>query len=124
MIISTIRLDIKLTGLKSGNISPPRLYPGRLWAPRIYPGVDPELYLRVDYSRSQNLPLPPRIYPLYCDFVKCLWLPESTPPPPRIYPLFQQIYMRDHPRIYPSLPEYPGIYPSLSEYSFSTTIVL
>ena len=50
---------------------------------------------------SQNLPLPLRIYPppLYCDNVKCIWLPESArqsqnkPPfstticdPPSIYP--------------------------------------
>ena len=51
--------------------------------------------------------------------------------PPKICPPFPPIYMCDHPRIYPSLPEYtpfstricdvPRIYPSFPEYTpFST----
>ena len=53
---------------------------------------------------SQNPPLPLRVYP----FLQQLYapLPESTPPsrnPPP--PLFQQIYIWDPPRIYPSLSE-------------------
>ena len=72
---------------------------------RIYLRVEPELYPGVDYGGSQNLPLPPRIYPLYCDYLKCLRLPEYTPLfnnfmrpsqnlplPPRISPSFQQLY--------------------------------
>ena len=84
--------------------------------------------------------------PFYCDYVKCLRLPESTPPsqnippfstticdPPRIYSFlpeytpFQQLILCDPPRIYPSLPEYtsplstttcdpPRTYYSLPEY--------
>ena len=46
----------------------------------------------VDYGGSQNLPLPPRIYPpFFCDYVKCIRLPESTPPFQNIPP-FQQLY--------------------------------
>ena len=46
----------------------------------------------VDYSGSLDLPLPPRIYPppLYCDYVKCLRLPESTPPSQNIPSLFNK----------------------------------
>ena len=93
---------------------------------------------------SQNLPLPPRIYPLF----QLLYatLPESTPlsqnippfsttmwDPPRIYPSlpgsispFSRTISDPH-RIYPSLTEYtppfkticdpPRIYPSLPEYT-------
>ena len=57
------------------------------------------------YVRTfQNLPLPPKIYPL---LDKCLFatLPESTPPSQNIPP-FQQMYMWEPFRIYPSLPKY------------------
>ena len=51
---------------------------------------------------SQNLPLPPKIYPhfqqLYAN------LPESTPPSQNIPPLSTTIC--DPPRIYPSIPKY------------------
>ena len=51
---------------------------------------------------SQNLPLPPKIYPhfqqLYAN------LPESTPPSQNIPPLSTTIC--DPPRIYPSMPKY------------------
>ena len=82
-------------------------------APRIYPslpGSTPFVVIWRGVFGSQNLPIPPRIYP----------------------PI-QQIHMRDPPRIYPSLPEYtippphfstniilcdiPRIYPSLPEYT-------
>ena len=74
---------------------------------------------------SQNLPLPPRLYPPFHQLYATL--PESTPPSynitpppfnnymrpshnlplsPRIYPPFQQIHMCDPLRIYPSLPDY------------------
>ena len=77
---------------------------------------------------------PPRIYPSLPEYTPlfnkftCATLLKSTPPPfhnilpfstnlyvrpfqnlllsPRIYPSFQQIYVCDPPRIYPSLPEY------------------
>ena len=95
---------------------------------------------------SQNLPLPPRIYPFFQQLYATIpestspsqnippfqqlyaTLPESTPPSQNIPP-FQPIYMCDPPRIYPSLPEssrspfsttisdLPRIYPSLSEYT-------
>ena len=83
---------------------------------------------------SQNLPLPPKIYPPFQQLYATL--PESFPPtqnippfhfnnhvrhsqnlplPPRIYPLnFQQMYMCYPPRIYPYLPEYTP---------FSTTVL-
>ena len=99
---------------------------------------------------------PPRIYPSLPEYTSLsanLYVrpSQNLPLPPRIYPPFQQIYMCDPPRIYPSLPEYtplftkyicatlpestppaqniplfsttmllcgaPGIYPSLSEYT-------
>ena len=92
---------------------------------RIYPRVDSRLYPGVDPGGSQNLPVPPRIYPPFRDFLKCLRIPECTPPSQNIS-RFQQIYMCDPPRIYPSLPEYtpfstiisdpPRIYLSLPEY--------
>ena len=61
---------------------------------------------------------------------------QNLPLPPRIYPPFQQMYMCDPPRIYASLSVYTlfsttmcnpsRIYPSLLEYTppFSTTIIL
>ena len=72
---------------------------------RIYPDVDFRLYPRVDLGSSQNLQLPPRIYPPFCNLLRCFRIPESTPPSQNIPP-FQQIYMCDPPRIYPSLSEY------------------
>ena len=73
---------------------------------------------------SQNLLLPPRIYPFQQMYIMCdppriyLFLPGYTPPlfnnymrpsqnipfPLKIYPPFQQMYMCDPPKIYPSLP--------------------
>ena len=41
---------------------------------------------------------------LYCDYVRCIRLPESTPPSQNIPPLSTNIC--DPPRIYSSLPEY------------------
>ena len=95
-------------------------------APRIYPSLPEYSSSFNNYVRhSQNLPLPPRIYPLFQQLYATL--SESTPPfqnippfstnlylrpsknlplLPRIYPFFQQIYICDPPRIYPSLPEY------------------
>ena len=80
--------------------------------PRIYSSLQECTPLFNNYNimrPSQNIPLPPRIYP------------------------FQQIYMCDPTRIYPSLPEYTPFsttvcdpfrkYPSLPEYTpFSKTI--
>ena len=72
-------------GVKSANIIPPlRLYLTRLWAPQNLPGgIDPELGYTpwVDYDGSQNLPLPPRIYPP----LLCFRLPESIPPSQNIF---------------------------------------
>ena len=72
--------------------------------PRIYP-----LFNNYNIMRpSQNLPLPPKICPLFNQFI-CATIPESTPPSQNIPP-FQQMYMCDPPRIYPSLPEKGGIF--------------
>ena len=73
-------------------------------SPRVYPWVDSILYPGVDPGGYQNLPLPPRIYPLFV-----IWLgvfgSQNLPLLSRIYPPpFQQIYMCDPPGIYPSLP--------------------
>ena len=79
--------------------NPPRMYPSLpeytplfntyMWysqnlplPPRIYP---PFSTTRIIMRRSQNLPLPPRIYPLFNKF-KCATLPESTPPSQNITP--------------------------------------
>ena len=91
--------------------------------PRIYPPYHLFICATLPESTlpSQNIPPPP----LISQFI-CATLPESTfpsqnipplsanlyvrpsqnlPLPLRIYPPFQQIYMCDPPRIYPSLPE-------------------
>ena len=84
---------------------------------------------------SQNLPLTPRIYPLFNKCI-CATLPESTSPSQNIPPFSTTIC--DPPRMYPSLPKYtplfnnynimrpsqnipllPRIYPP-----FATTIIL
>ena len=73
--------------------------------------------------RSQNLPLPPTIYPLFKKY-NIMRRSQNLPLPPRIYPHFQQLYTTlsestppsqnvtpfstiicDPPRIHPSLPE-------------------
>ena len=107
-----LRPDIKFTGVKSANIPPSRLYPGRLAAaPRIYPSL-------------------PGSTTLYCAFVKCLRLPDYTPPSQNLPPLFNKFICAtfpesippsqdtppfstticDPPRIYPSLPEYTPVF--------------
>ena len=59
---------------------------------------------------SQNLPLPPRIYPPFQQLYATL--PESTPPSQDIpTPFLVNIY--NPPRIYPSLPEYPPTFQQL-----------
>ena len=95
-------------------------------APASTPEQIPNYTPGVDYVGSQNLPPPTRIHPppLYCDYVKCIWLPESTSPSQNIPPFSTNIC--DLPRIYSFLPEYtpfstiicdpPRIYPSLPEY--------
>ena len=81
-------------------------------APASTPGQIPNDTPGVDHVGSQNLPPPPRIYPPphYCDYVKCIRLPESTSPSQNIPP-FQQIYA--------TLPEYillpPRIYPPFQQ---------
>ena len=118
---------------------PPRIYPSLTeYTPfstticdplGIYPSLSEYTPLLNNYiimRPSQNLTLPPRIYPPFQPLKYYATLPEYTLPP-RIYPPFQQMYMCDPPRIYPSLTEYTpfstticdplGIYPSLSEYT-------
>ena len=97
-------------------------------APASTPGQIPNYTPGVDYVGSQNV-LPPPLPgstppPHYCDYVKCIRLPESTSPSQNIPP-FQQIYATlpeytpssqnippfstiicDPPKIYPSVPEY------------------
>ena len=106
------------TGVKSKNIRPSQIIPSRFGASQNLP--------RVDYVDSQNLLLPPRIYPPFQQLYATL--PESTTPFQNI-PLFSTTIC-DPPRINLSLPEYtpppfstiiilrdpPRIYPSLSEY--------
>ena len=58
---------------------------------------------------------PPRIYPSlpeYTPFSINLYVrpSQNLPLPPRIYPPFQQMYMCDPPRIYPSLSEYTPLF--------------
>ena len=81
----------------------------------------------------------PKIYPSLpgstLHFVICggVFGSQNLPLPPRIYPPFKFFFMCDPPRIYPSFPEYtpfltttcdpPTIYPSFSEYTpFLVTI--
>ena len=101
-----------------------------LGSPRIYPGVDSRLYAGVDPGGSQNLPLPPSIYP---PFREVSLDPRIYPSPPKYTPFSTNLYVRPsqnlplHPRIYPpfNLPppfsaticDPPRIYPSLSEYT-------
>ena len=74
--------------------------------PRIYPSL-PEytpFSTNVYVRPSQNLPLPPRIYPPFQQLYATL--PECTPPSQNIPPFSTTIILCDPPRIYPSLPEY------------------
>ena len=81
---------------------------------------------------SQNLPLPPRIYPPFQQLYYYATLPESTLPP-RTHP--SSTTLCDAPRIYPSFPEYTPLFnkctcatlpestpPSQNIPPFSTTI--
>ena len=92
----------------------------------MYPSLTEYTSFFRNYVRpSQNLPLPPRIYPLFQQL--CETLPESTPPSQNIPPFSTTIC--DPPRIYSSLLKYttvfnnymrcdpPRIHPSLSEYT-------
>ena len=77
-------------------------------APRMYPSL-PEytpFSTNVYVQTFQNLPLPPKIYPL---FNKCLYatLPESTPPSQNISS-FQQLYVTSQNP--PFLPEYTPLF--------------
>ena len=100
--------------------------------PRIYPSLPEYTHFFNNYMRPfQNLSLPEYTYPLFNKFI-CATLPESTPPPQNMRtPPFQQIYMCDPLRIYPSLPEFFNNYmrhsqrlppPSQNAPPFSTTI--
>ena len=74
---------------------------------------------------SQNLPLPPRIYPTFQQLYAIH--PESTPPSQNIPHFSTTMILCDPPRIYPSLPEYTPLFnnymrhsqnfPSLPEYT-------
>ena len=77
-------------------------------APRIYPSLPQYTPLFNNYMRrSQNLPLPLRIYPLLN-----ICMRHSQNPKPRIYPLFSTTIC-DSPKIYSPLLEYT---PILSKY--------
>ena len=68
---------------------------------------------------SQNIPLPPRIYPL---FNKCMCdptLPESTPPPPEYISFSTTIILCGPPRIYPS----PESTPLFNQFMCATTTI-
>ena len=98
--------NVSLPGVKSGNIPPPRLYPGRLWEPHNLPrgrswtirrlpestppsqDLPPFIVIMWGVSGSQNLPLPPRINPPFQQLYATL--PEPTPPSQNIPP-FQQL---------------------------------
>ena len=112
----------------SQNIPP---FSTTIWDPtRIYPFLPEYTPLFNNYMRhSQNLPLPPRMYPPFQQLQYVATLPESTPPSRNIPPFSTTIILCDPPRIYPSLPEYtpppfsttlydaPRIDPSLPEYT-------
>ena len=118
--ITLIRIPFEKTDVKSGNIPPSQIIPGRYR----------ELYPRVDYGGSQSLPLPPKIHPPpLCDYVRCLRLPEYTPfsttmcdprripLPPRIYPHFQHLYAT-LPKFTPpfqNIPHFQQLYATLPE---------
>ena len=116
---------------------PPRIYPSLQEytpppfstaicdPPRIYPSFSEYIPFSTNvYVRpSQNLPLPPRIYPNFHNYMRPS---QNLPLLPRIYPLFNKC-MCDPRTIYsPTLPcDSPRIYPSLPEYTpFSTIIIL
>ena len=125
------------TSVKSEKIPSPDYTRVDCERPRIYAGIDPELYPRgrlwwlpestppsqdlppfivIMWSvfGSQNLPLPPRIYPLFKQLYATL--PECTPPSQNIPP-FQQMYVRPYPpRIYPPPPS-PRTYPLFNNYN-------
>ena len=102
----------------------------------MYPGVDSKIYPGVDPRSSQNLPLPPRIYPLFRDLLKCLWIPESTLPFQEYTPFFNKFICATLPESTPPSQNIPpfstticdpsSIYPSLPEYDapilISTTV--
>ena len=57
---------------------------------KLYPGVDSRLNPGIDDGCSHDLPLHPRIYPTFCDLVRCLRIPKSTPPSQNIPLLFNK----------------------------------
>ena len=72
--------------------------------PLSIPGSTPPLFvIWCGVFESQNLPLPPRIYPSFSTNV-CVRPYNNLPLPPRIPPFSTTIC--DPPIIYPSLPEY------------------
>ena len=83
--------------------------------PRIYPLLS--IYIRP--SRNLPPPLPRSTLPPFRDYVRCLRKPESTssspnlPLLPRIYPLFHN-YIR-HSHNPPSLPEYTPFYTTICD---------
>ena len=68
---------------------------------------------------SQNLPLPPRIYP-FLTTVYPTRRSQNLPPPLPGYTPFKQLLLCDPPRIYPSLPEYPPFSRTIYELPEST----
>ena len=87
--------------------------------PRIYPSLPEYTPIFNNYfvmQCSQNLYLPPRIYPL---FNNCMRLSQKLPFPQRIHPFFDNSTPPLPLRIYPSSPFYniPRIYPSVTEYA-------
>ena len=138
------------TGVTPQIIPPLKLYPGRFWYLPVFwylPRGRFWIIHRDRFCGSQNLPLPPRIYPpfqdkclrfpestllpehtpLYNQFI-CATLPESTPPSQNILPFSTNLYVRPSqnlplpPRIYPPFQQMyicdpPIIYLSVPEYT-------
>ena len=89
-------------------------------APRIYPFLPEYTPFFKNYMRpSQNIPLPPRIYPSFQKLYAIL--PNSTPPSQITPPPFQQLYAT-LPESTPPSQNLPS--PSQNIPPFSTTIIL
>ena len=87
---------------------PPRIYPS---LPKYTPLFNKFICATLPQSTPPSQSIPPLSANLY------VRPSQNLPLPPKIYPSFQQIYMCDPPTIYPSLPEYT---PLISQFKCAT----